>query len=118
NCSISRGSMINTKIGKGTKIDALVHIAHNVKIGMNCELTAGTIIGGSTIIGNSTWTGLNSTLKDNIKIGNNVIIAAGAMVINDIQDQDIVAGVPAKSIKSKTNTKLGFLMAGQNNSQD
>ncbi len=38
------------------------------------------------------------------------------MVIKDIQDQDIVAGVPAKSIKSKANTKLGFLMAGQNGS--
>ena len=113
NCSVARGSLSNTIIERGTKLDALVHIAHNVRIGKNCELTAGTIIGGSTTTGNSTWTGLNSTLKDNIKIGDNVIVGAGAMVIRDVEDKDIVAGVPAKSIKNKINTNLTFLMAGQ-----
>ena len=113
NCSIARGSLSNTLIGKGTKLDALVHLAHNVKIGKNCELTAGTIIGGSTTVGDSTWTGLNSTLKDNIRVGDNVIVGAGAMVIRDVDNKDIVAGVPAKSIKNKTNTNLTFLMAGQ-----
>ncbi len=113
NCSIARGSLSNTIIESGTKLDALVHLAHNVKIGKNCELTAGTIIGGSTTTGNSTWTGLNSTLKDNIRIGDNVIVGAGAMVIRDVEDKDIVAGVPAKSIKNKINTNLTFLMAGQ-----
>ena len=113
NCSIARGSLSNTIIGKGTKLDALVHVAHTVKIGKNCELTAGTIIGGSTTVGDSTWTGLNSTLKDNIRVGDNVIVGAGAMVIKDVENNDIVAGVPAKSIKNKTNTNLTFLMAGQ-----
>lgn len=113
NCSIARGSLSDTIIGRGTKLDALVHLAHNVKVGKNCELTAGTIIGGSTTIGDSTWIGLNSTLKDNIRIGDNVIVGAGAMVIKDVEDKDIVAGVPAKSIKNKTNTNLTFLMAGQ-----
>jgi UDP-3-O-[3-hydroxymyristoyl] glucosamine N-acyltransferase len=113
NCSIARGSLSNTVVGNGTKLDAMVHVAHNVKIGKNCELTAGTIIGGSTTEGDSTWTGLNSTLKDNIRVGDNVIVAAGAMVIRDVENKDIVAGVPAKSIKNKTNTNLTFLMAGQ-----
>ena len=113
NCSIARGSLSNTIIGKGTKLDALVHLAHNVKIGKNCELTAGTIIGGSTTVGDSTWTGLNSTLKDNIRVGDNVIVGAAAMVIRDVENKDIVAGVPAKSIKNKINTNQTFLMAGQ-----
>ena len=52
------------------------------------------------------WTGLNSTLKDNIKIGNNVLVAAGAVVIHDVEDQDVVAGVPAKSIKDKVKSDL------------
>jgi UDP-3-O-[3-hydroxymyristoyl] glucosamine N-acyltransferase len=55
NCSIARGSMSNTIIGSGPKLDALVHIAHNVSIGSNCEITAGTIIGGSSFIGNYSW---------------------------------------------------------------
>jgi UDP-3-O-[3-hydroxymyristoyl] glucosamine N-acyltransferase len=113
NCSIARGSLSDTIIGDGTKLDALVHIAHNVKVGKNCELTAGTIIGGSTTIGDTCWTGLNSTLKNKINVGNNVIVASGASVIHDVPDGDIVAGVPAKSIKNKVKTDELFLMAGQ-----
>lgn len=113
NCSVARGSLSDTVIGNGTKLDALVHIAHNVVVGRNCELTAGTVIGGSTTIGDTTWTGLNSTLKNKIKVGSNVIVASGASVIHDVPDCDIVAGVPAKSIKHKVNTDEVFLMAGQ-----
>ena len=113
NCSIARGSLSDTVICDGTKLDALVHVAHNVVIGKCCELTAGTIIGGSTTIGEATWLGLNSTLKHKIKVGNKVIVGCGATVIHDIVDEDIVAGVPAKSIKYKVNSKQLFLMAGQ-----
>ncbi len=113
NSSVARGSLSDTIIGDGTKLDALVHVAHNVKIGKDCELTAGTIIGGSALLGDMCWTGLNSMIKDNIKIGNNVIIAASAGVIHDVIDGDIVAGIPAKSIKDKVRTNMTFLMAGQ-----
>jgi UDP-3-O-[3-hydroxymyristoyl] glucosamine N-acyltransferase LpxD len=113
NSSIARGSLSDTVIGDGTKVDALVHIAHNVTTGKNCEITAGTIIGGSTTLGDMCWTGLNSTLKDNIKVGNKALVAAGAVVIHDVQDEDIVAGVPAKSIKAKVTSDLLFLMSGQ-----
>lgn len=113
NSSIARGSISDTVIGDGTKLDALVHVAHNVIIGRNCELTAGTIIGGSTIIGDTSWMGLNCTLKNKIKIGNKVIVGAGACVIHDVPDEDIVAGVPAKSIKHKVISDKLFLMAGQ-----
>src|SRR5918999_282395 len=113
NSSIARGSLSDTVIGDGIKLDALVHVAHNVVIGRNCELTAGTIIGGSTTIGDTSWMGLNCTLKNKIKIGNKVIVGAGAGVIHDVPDEDIVAGVPAKSIKYKVNSDKLFLMAGQ-----
>ena len=115
NSHIAKGSLSDTIIDNGTKIDSLVHISHNVFVGKNCEITAGAVIGGSAKIGNSTWIGLNATLKDQIKIGNNVIVASGASVIHDVPSNDIVAGVPAKSIKNKTNenTDKLFLMAGQ-----
>ncbi|MGI0045242.1 MAG: hypothetical protein ACRD47_16170, partial [Nitrososphaeraceae archaeon] len=58
------------------------------------------------------WTGLNSTIKHIVKIGNKVIIGSGASVINNIDDEDIVAGVPAKSIKHKVRSNQLFLMAG------
>jgi UDP-3-O-[3-hydroxymyristoyl] glucosamine N-acyltransferase len=112
NCSIARGSLKDTIIRSGTKVDALVHIAHNVIIGKNCSLTAGTIIGGSTTIGDTCWLGLNCTLKHKIKIGNKVIVGSGASVINDVPDEEIIAGVPAKSIKHKVTSDQLFLMAG------
>ena len=112
NCSIACGSISDTVIGKGTKLDALVHVAHNVEIGENCAVTAGVTIGGSTVIGDTCWLGLNSTLKHKIKVGNKVIVGSGASVIGDIEDEDIVAGVPAKSIKHKVTSNQLFLMGG------
>jgi UDP-3-O-[3-hydroxymyristoyl] glucosamine N-acyltransferase len=117
NCSIARGSLTNTVIEEGTKIDALCHIAHNVHIGKNTQVTAGVVIGGSTIIGNNCWLGLNSTIKHKIKIGDNVIVGSGSSVIHNVEDKDIVAGNPARSIKDKisiSDDKL-FLMGGQTN---
>lgn len=113
NCSVARGSLSDTVINDGTKLDGLVHVAHNVILGLNCELTAGTIIGGSTIVGDNTWLGLNCTLKNKIKVGKKVIVGCGASVIHDVPDEDIVAGVPAKSIRHKVNSTQLFLMAGQ-----
>jgi UDP-3-O-[3-hydroxymyristoyl] glucosamine N-acyltransferase len=115
NSHIAKGSLSDTIIDNGTKIDSLVHISHNVFVGKNCEITAGAVIGGSAEIGNCVWIGLNATIKDQTKVGDNVIVASGASVIHDVPNQDIVAGVPAKSIKNKVNEvsdKL-FLMAGQ-----
>jgi UDP-3-O-[3-hydroxymyristoyl] glucosamine N-acyltransferase len=112
NTNIARGSLSDTMIGNGTKIADMVHIGHNTLIGKHCQIAASTAIGGSTKIGDMSWTGLNSTLKK-VHVGNNVIVAAGAMVIRDVPDGDIVAGVPAKSIKDKVTTNKLFLMAGQ-----
>lgn len=117
NCFIARGYLTNTVIEEGTKIDALCHIAHNVHIGKNTQVTAGVVVGGSTIIGNNCWLGLNSTIKHKIKIGDDVIVGSGSSVIQNVEDKDIVAGNPAKSIKHKINIsddKL-FLMGGQSN---
>jgi UDP-3-O-[3-hydroxymyristoyl] glucosamine N-acyltransferase len=113
NTNIARGSLTDTVIGSGTKIDAMVHIAHNTKVGNNCQLTAGTVIGGSASVGDCCWTGLNCTIKDHVKLGMNVIVGAGACVIRDVVDGDVVAGVPAKSIKEKISESNVFLMAGQ-----
>jgi UDP-3-O-[3-hydroxymyristoyl] glucosamine N-acyltransferase len=66
---------------------------------------------------NNSWLGLNSTLKDNTIIGDHVIVGAGSMEISNVPDDDIVAAVPAKSIKQKVKTDIKFLMAGQRNEE-
>jgi UDP-3-O-[3-hydroxymyristoyl] glucosamine N-acyltransferase len=112
NTNIARGSISDTIIGNGTKIADMVHIGHNTLIGKHCQIAAGTAIGGSTKIGDMCWTGLNSTLRK-VHVGSNVIVGCGAVVINNVPDGDIVAGVPAKSIKDKVTTDRLFMMAGQ-----
>lgn len=113
NTSVCRGSLSDTVIADGTKIDALVHVGHNAQIGKNCILTAASIIGGSARVGDSSWIGLNSIIKQKVRIGNNVVVAAQACVVDDVSDRDVVAGVPARSIKDKVTTDLMFMMAGQ-----
>lgn len=100
-CNISRGSLDDTTIGDNVTIDDHVHIAHNCHIGENTLITAGATIGGSVTIGNNCWIGLGSTVSDHLTIGNNVLVAAGATVVKDVEDKDIVGGVPARSIKDK-----------------
>lgn len=99
NTTIDCATFDNTIIGKGTKIDNLVHVAHNCIIGKHCFIAAGTVIGGSTIIGDNCWIGINATIRDQLKIGNNVTIGMGAVVGHDIPDGATVTGNPARIIK-------------------
>lgn len=99
-CSvIHRGRWRDTKIGEGTKIDALVHIAHNVIIGKHCLIVAGTVIGGSCEIGDNCFIGENVSIKQGVKIANNVTIGMGSVVLHDIMESNTTwAGNPCKII--------------------
>jgi len=87
-----------TRIRYGSKIDYNVHIAHNVKIGKNCLVIAGTIIGGSVEIGDNCYLGIGCMIKNKVKIGNNVTIGMGAVVLRDVSDNSTVIGNPAKQL--------------------
>ncbi|NQV19049.1 MAG: UDP-3-O-(3-hydroxymyristoyl)glucosamine N-acyltransferase [Armatimonadetes bacterium] len=98
--NVDRGTLNNTFIGKGVKIDHKCHIGHNVKIKENSIITACTIIGGSTEIGKNVWVGPNSSIMNNIKIGDNVFIGMASNVLKSVEKDVIVAGNPAKIIKN------------------
>ena len=99
NVSIDRAVFGTTSIGEGTKVDNLVHIAHNVQIGKHCEIICHVGIGGSTRIGDRTTLSLGVVTKDNITIGSDVLVGLGAVVTKDIPDNTIVAGNPARDIE-------------------
>ena len=98
-CTIDRGSVDDTEIGKNTYLDNQVHIAHNVKIGSNCMIAGQVGFAGSTSIGNNVSIGGQAGISGHLKIGDNVKIAGGSGVIKNIEDNQVVMGYPAIPFK-------------------
>ena len=99
-CTIDRGSVNDTCIGKNTYLDNQVHIAHNVKIGSNCMIAGQVGFAGSSKIGDNVWIGGQAGVSGHLKIGSNVKIGGGSGVVKDVEDNQIVMGYPAVSIKN------------------
>jgi UDP-3-O-[3-hydroxymyristoyl] glucosamine N-acyltransferase len=104
-CTIDRGSLTDTVIGEFTSIDNQVQIAHNVKIGNFCMVAAQSGIAGSTVIGNNVKIGGQTGISGHLSIGNNVKIGGKSGVISDINDNQIVMGYPAQSIRDFLKNK-------------
>jgi UDP-3-O-[3-hydroxymyristoyl] glucosamine N-acyltransferase len=96
NVTIDRGALGPTIIGRGTKIDNLVQIGHNVVIGDNCLVVAQVGIAGSTRIGGDTTIAGQVGITGHLKIGNKVIVAAQSGVMTDIPDGGKWLGSPAQ----------------------
>ncbi len=95
NTTVDRGALTDTVIGDGTKIDNLVQIAHNVKIGRGCIIAGHCGISGSCTLGDFVMLGGRVGLKDHLTIGSGAQIAAAAGVMDDIPAGERWAGAPA-----------------------
>lgn len=93
--TIDRAALGETVIGDGTKIDDLVMIGHNVKVGRNCLLVAQVGIAGSTELGDNVVVAGQSGFAGHLKIGNGVQVAAKSAVLDDVPDGAKVMGIPA-----------------------
>ena len=94
---IDRAAMGSTVIGHGTKIDNLVHIGHNCKIGPNCLIVAQTGISGSTQVGHNVTFGGQVGTVGHINIGANSVYAARSGIIGDMPEGVFCAGFPVQS---------------------
>jgi UDP-3-O-[3-hydroxymyristoyl] glucosamine N-acyltransferase len=100
NCCVDRAKFDNTIIGAGTKIDNLVQIAHNVKIGKCCLIVAQVGIAGSCKIGDGVVLGGQAGLVDNVEIGDGAMIGAQSGVMQNISAGQKVLGSPAIEIRN------------------
>jgi len=101
NTCIDRGTFGDTVIEDGVKIDNLVHIAHNVRVGRAAVVIANSMIGGSVSVGPRAWIAPSTSVLNGLKVGRDAYTGMGAVVIRDVEDEDTVAGVPARSIRKE-----------------
>lgn len=116
NTTIDRGTIENTIIGDDTKIDDLVMIGHNCRIGKGCMIVSQVGIAGSCVIGDRVVIAGQAGLADHINIGSDSIIAAAAGVSKSFPEKSIVVGTPAVPRKEfikqlKTLKDAGELIA-------
>ena len=107
NCAIDRGTINDTVIGEGTKMDNLIQIAHNVKIGKHCIIAGQSAIAGSTSIGDYVTIAGQVGIVGHIKIGDKSTIASCSQVTKSISSNSYVSGIPARD--HKKNLKLNAL---------
>ncbi len=96
---VDRGKFSSTTIGDGTKIDNLVQIAHNCKIGRACMIAALCGISGSVTLGDGVIMAGQAAIKDHITVGNGVTVGGRSGIMNDIPDGKTILGYPAIEAK-------------------
>jgi UDP-3-O-[3-hydroxymyristoyl] glucosamine N-acyltransferase len=111
NVAVDRGTIGATTIKKGTKIDNLVQIAHNVVVGENSIIVAQVGISGSTEIGQNVTLGGQAGIVGHVHIGDNTLVGAQAGVINSIPPDSTVSGYPAlpHNVSMKIHAAMGKL---------
>jgi UDP-3-O-[3-hydroxymyristoyl] glucosamine N-acyltransferase len=113
NTTIDRGSIDDTVIGKGTKIDNLVHIAHNVRIGEKCLLMAQVGVAGSVIVGDGAILAGQVGISGHLSIGAGARLAAQAGVFGDIPAGETWSGYPARPHREALRASAAtFKLAG------
>lgn len=92
---VDRAKFSTTRIGRGTKIDNLVQIGHNVQIGPHCILVGQTGLAGSSKLGTGVVLGGQTAVRDHIRIGDGAMAAARSAIAEDVEPKTIVSGMPA-----------------------
>lgn len=108
NSCVDRGSIGRTHLGNETKLDNLVHIAHNVTVGTGSVMAAQVGIGGSTTIGNATMWGGQSGAIDHLDIGDDTRVVGQAGLIEDPPPGSTMAGFPARPLSEFLRGQAGL----------
>ncbi len=97
--TVCRGTLGNTVLRDGAKIDDHVHIAHNVVVGRHAFVIACAEISGGVIIGEAAWVAPCATIKNQVIIGDRAVIGLGAVVLRDVANDQVIVGNPGKVLE-------------------
>ena len=106
--AIDRGTLVDTTVGSGAKIDNLVQIGHNVAVGRNCLICAQVGVAGSARIGDRVVLGGQVGVADHVRIGSDVVVGAKSAVGVDAPDGSVLLGAPATSRDEALHIFLGW----------
>jgi UDP-3-O-[3-hydroxymyristoyl] glucosamine N-acyltransferase len=108
NVCVDRATMGETRVGRGTKVDNLVQIAHNVQVGEHCLLVSQVGISGSTRVGHHVTFAGQSGAAGHLRIGDRARVGAKTAVYKDVPDGSFVTGIPARPHREwlKSNANL------------
>jgi sugar O-acyltransferase (sialic acid O-acetyltransferase NeuD family) len=106
-CFVSAGAVVSTDtvLGRGVFVNRGALIGHHTSIGDFCTIQPGANIAGAVTIAHGTYVGMGAIVVDRRAIGSSSVIAAGAVVTADVADRVLVAGVPARVVKSNIDGK-------------
>ena len=99
NTTVDRAALGETRVGQGTKLDNLIMVAHNVRIGSNTVVAGQTGFSGSTKVGNNVMMGGQIGTAGHIEIGDRVIVGGQSGITKDVAPGQFISGYPAKSHK-------------------
>jgi UDP-3-O-[3-hydroxymyristoyl] glucosamine N-acyltransferase len=108
NACIDRAKFSSTSIGHGTKIDNLVQIGHNCRIGRCCIICGHTGIAGSVILGDGVVLGGNVGIADNVEIGPGAMLTGNTSATNDLPGGGVYMGIPATPIREARRNYVAF----------
>lgn len=103
--TVCRGTLSNTIIKDGAKIDDHVHIAHNVTVGNHSFVIACAEVSGGVKIGDFSWISPCVAIKNQITVGSHALVGMGSVVLRDVLDRQVVVGNPAKPLVNKAIQK-------------
>ncbi|OCL25625.1 UDP-3-O-(3-hydroxymyristoyl)glucosamine N-acyltransferase [Orenia metallireducens] len=106
NVTIDRAATSSTIVGRGTKIDNLVHIAHNVEIGSDCLIVAQVGIAGSAKIGDRVTLAGKSGVVGHLTVGDNTTLISNSVITNDVPPNSVISGYPAHDHRLERRIKV------------
>ena len=101
NVAVERGSLKETLVDDEAKIDDLVQIGYDARIGKAAQITAGTVVGGGAVIEERCWLAPNSSIDAGVVVGRDSIIGMGSVIRRNVDPGSVMAGVPGRLLRKR-----------------